>query len=102
MSSFVEICPLFLGKKISNVGILFWLLCYYVFWRKDVALHLNKLKSPSPKNVLCQVWLKLAQWFRGEDKNVKVYDNDDADDNDDGQRKNCDHKSSLEPSVQVN
>jgi hypothetical protein len=26
-------------------------------------LHLNKLESPSPKDDLCQVWLKLAQWF---------------------------------------
>ena len=30
---------------------------------KDVALHLIKLQSTSPKNALCQVWLKLAQWF---------------------------------------
>ena len=30
---------------------------------KRVALHLNKLESPSPKNVLCQVWLKLTRWF---------------------------------------
>ena len=27
------------------------------------ALHLYKLESPSPKNALCQVLLKLAQWF---------------------------------------
>ena len=27
------------------------------------ALHFNKLESPSPKDALCQVWLKLAQWF---------------------------------------
>ena len=26
------------------------------------ALHLNKLEFPSPKNALCQVWLKLAKW----------------------------------------
>ena len=24
---------------------------------------MNKLESPSPKDALCQVWLKLAQWF---------------------------------------
>jgi hypothetical protein len=24
---------------------------------------LNKLESPPPKDDLCQVWLKLAQWF---------------------------------------
>ena len=23
----------------------------------------NNIKSPSPKDALCQVWLKLAQWF---------------------------------------
>ena len=28
-----------------------------------MALHLNKLESPSPRDTLCQVWLKLAQWF---------------------------------------
>ena len=33
------------------------------FWKKDGSLHLNKLESPSPKDALCQVWLKLAQWF---------------------------------------
>ena len=25
--------------------------------------HLKKLESPSPKDALCQDWLKLAQWF---------------------------------------
>ena len=27
------------------------------------ALYLNKFESHSPKDALCQVWLKLAQWF---------------------------------------
>ena len=27
------------------------------------VLHLKKFESPSPKDALCQVWLKLAQWF---------------------------------------
>ena len=30
---------------------------------KGGALHLNKLEYPSPKDALCQVWLKFAQWF---------------------------------------
>ena len=30
---------------------------------KGRALHLNKLESPSPKDALCQVWLKLVQWL---------------------------------------
>ena len=42
-------------------------LCYFVIVsqssQKAETLHLNKLESPSPKNTLCHVWLKLAQWF---------------------------------------
>ena len=30
---------------------------------RDVLLHFNKLKSPSPKNELRHIWLKLALWF---------------------------------------
>ena len=30
---------------------------------KGGIIHLNKLESPSPKDALCQVKLKLAQWF---------------------------------------
>ena len=35
----------------------------YLPLEKGGVLHLNKLESPSPKDALCQVWLKLAQWF---------------------------------------
>ena len=35
----------------------------YLPLKKDVAHHLNKLDSPSSKDALCQVWLKIAQWF---------------------------------------
>ena len=28
-----------------------------------MVLHLIKLESPSPKDALCQIWLKLAQSF---------------------------------------
>ena len=35
----------------------------YLPLEKCMALHLNKLQSPLPKDALCQVWLKLAQWF---------------------------------------
>ena len=41
----------------------FSLFRYYLPLEKGRALHLNKLESPSPKNALCLVWLKLAQWF---------------------------------------
>ena len=30
---------------------------------KDGTLNLNKHESPSSKDALCQVWLKLAHWF---------------------------------------
>ena len=28
-----------------------------------MAFNLNELESPSPTDIMCQVWLKLAQWF---------------------------------------
>ena len=36
---------------------------HYLIFEKGLALHLNNLELPSPKDALCQVWLKLAQWF---------------------------------------
>ena len=47
-------------KNFINVFLLFR---YYLPLEKDRVLHLKKLESPSPKDALCQVWLKLAQWF---------------------------------------
>ena len=41
----------------------FSLFLNYLPLRKDVVLHLNKVESPSPKQALRIVWLKLAQWF---------------------------------------
>ena len=35
----------------------------YLCYENWTVLHLNKLESPSPKDALCKVWLKLAQWF---------------------------------------
>ena len=32
-------------------------------FEKSGALHLNKVESPSPKDALWQVWLKLVLWF---------------------------------------
>ena len=32
-------------------------------WKRVGALYFNKLESPSPKDTLCQDWLKLAKWF---------------------------------------
>ena len=41
----------------------FGYLCNYLPLEKGRALHLNTLESPSPKDALCQVWLKLVQWI---------------------------------------
>ena len=35
----------------------------YLPFEEDLALYLNNLESPLPKDDLCQVWLKLACWF---------------------------------------
>ena len=41
----------------------FSIFCNYLLMEKDRTLHWNKHQSPLPKDALCQVWLKLAQWF---------------------------------------
>mgnify|MGYP003692074683 CR=1 FL=1 len=33
---------------------------HYLFYKNIIVLHLNKLGSTSPKDALCQVWLKLV------------------------------------------
>ena len=60
---FVEIGPVILEDKIFKVCQCIFAILLLSPLRKGMALHLNKLKSPSPKDALCQVWLKLAQWF---------------------------------------
>ena len=37
--------------------------CNYLPLKKGGDLHLYKLESPSPKDALWQVWLKLVDWF---------------------------------------
>ena len=36
---------------------------YYLPLENGLALHLYKFEFPSPNNAMCQVWLKMAQWF---------------------------------------
>ena len=61
--SLVEIDPVLMRRRFFNFVNVFSLFRNYLPLEKGGALHLNKLESPSPKDVLCQVWLKLAQWF---------------------------------------
>ena len=52
-----------LEEDFSNFNIIFSLFHYYLPLEKAMVLYLNKLEFPPPKDALCQVWLKLAQWF---------------------------------------
>ena len=63
---------------------------------ESVALHLFKLVSPSPKDTLCQVWLKLAQWFWRRRWKCEQFP-----DRQTYGRTTGDQKSSLELSAQV-
>ena len=56
--SLVEIGPVFLEKLIN----IFLLFRNYLPLEKGRALYLNKFKSPSHKDALCQFWLKLTNW----------------------------------------
>ena len=73
------LCPSSLCDALWQVWLKFALLFWRrIFWNfvnvlslfrndlpfeKSVALHLNKLYSHFPRDALCQVWLKLANWF---------------------------------------
>ena len=74
MQSLDEIGPVVQEKKIFKFCPYIFTILYYLLLERDVALHLNKLEFPSSKDTLCQVWLKLAQWFwRRRWKYKKVY-----------------------------
>jgi hypothetical protein len=72
---------------------------------KGDPLHLNKLETHLPKDDLCQVWLKLAEWFwrRSRISKCKSLQTDrQTDGQTDGQMTdNRDQNSSLELSAQV-
>ena len=36
---------------------------HYLLFENLIVLNLNKLEFSSPKNTLCQIWLKFVQWF---------------------------------------
>ena len=64
MQGWVEIGPVVLEEKISKFVNVFSLFRYYLPLEKGVVLYINKLERTSPKNILSQVWLKLAQWIK--------------------------------------
>ena len=59
----LKLAQWFWRRRFLNFVNVFSLFPNYLPFEKGGALHLNKLESPSPKDALCQVWLKLAQWF---------------------------------------
>ena len=69
MPSKFEIGPVFLEHKVFLY--LVNVLPLIFPWKKGMTLHLNKLESPLPKHVLCQICLKLTSGS-GEDENVKI------------------------------
>ena len=84
MPSLVEIGPLVLEKKIFKNFQYFLLFCDYLPLEKSNPLGFNNLESPPPKDDLCQVWLKLAQWFWRRSRKCKSLQTDKQ--TDDGQR----------------
>ena len=50
-------------RRFQNYPTPFLHFCDYLPLEEDLALYLSKLEFPSPKDDLCQVWLKFAKWF---------------------------------------
>ena len=59
----LKLAQWFWRRRFFNFIYVFLLFRNYLPLEKGGALHLYKLESPLPKDALCQVWLKLAQWF---------------------------------------
>ena len=59
----LKLAQWFWRRRFLNFVYVFSPFCNYLPLKKSRVIHLNKLESPSPKDALCQVWLKLAQWF---------------------------------------
>ena len=69
----VDTCPVVLEKKILKKSSMYFSQFHnYDLLVKGVALHLNKLECPSPKDALLQVWLKFdgSFWERRFFKNL--------------------------------
>ena len=52
-----------LRRRFLKVVNVFFYVAIIFPWKKCMALNLNKFEFPLPKNTLCHVWLKIAQWF---------------------------------------
>ena len=63
MPRLIEIGPVILERKIFKFCPSILLFRCNLPLEKPMALGLNKSESPSPKDALSQVWLKLVKWF---------------------------------------
>ena len=97
----LKLAKWFWRRRFFNFVNVFSLFCNYLPLEKDGALHLNKLVSPLTKDALCQVWLKLAQWFWRRRWKCKKFTDRQTDGQTDRRRTKGDQKSSLELSAQV-
>ena len=59
----LKLDQLFCRRFLISSMFFFFIFHYYLHLEKGRVLHLNKLESSSPKDAMCQVWLKLDQWF---------------------------------------
>jgi hypothetical protein len=92
----------FWRRRFSKIFSLFLLFRYYLPLEKGYPLPLNKFESPSHKDDLCQVWLKLVLWFWSRSQKCKSLQTDrQTNRQTDGRRTTGDQKSSLELSAQV-
>ena len=51
------------GEEVRNFLNVFSLFRNYLPFEMGGPFIWEKIESPSPKDALCQIWLKLAQWF---------------------------------------
>jgi hypothetical protein len=84
----LKLARCFWRRRFLKIFSLFLLFRYYLPLEKGYPLLLNKLESPSPKDYLCQVWIKLVQWFWRRSRKCKSLQMDRRTDGqtDDGQR----------------
>ena len=66
MKNWIPFTQRYIAPSLAEIGLVVLQKTIFRFnppLENGVALHLNKLESSSPKNALCQVWLKLARWL---------------------------------------
>ena len=81
----LKLAQWFWRRRFLNIFCIFLLFSYYLPLEKGATLHLNKLESPPPKDDLCQVWLKLAQWFWRRSRKCEKFTDRRTDGRTDGQ-----------------